>query len=1028
MALFDRKDNREEDKSSKEPVIEDSIIALGSKDWEKRQDAAIRLSQAGKPAVVPLLKALNDDNSLIRTGAAEILGTYGEPAIPTLMKLLVTGKERVRDGAARAIGQTGQKAIKPLKEALKSNDYKSRRGAALALGYLGYLGDEVTKLLVRALLDKNPQVSRQAAKSLSNMKWKPANNREAAHFYYAIEDYDTLAKTGKEGVEVLSVDLKNPDPKVRKRIAGILKKIKSDEILKPLSILITDKDAVVRHAAVEAIGEINDPRLLPHLVKSLDDEDPSVRVEASWSLERTGWKPANSNEKARFLMVKERWADLVQMRESAVPILIQGLCDENPGIRLKCTEVLRAMGSVGYAAINEALKSKDPAIRKAAKEAAARIKEKDSQSAKKKKPQPKDKEKETKDESIEEQLKRQKASMGAKESKIEVVWIKRLHGCGIEGERAERLAKAFCDQNDIVRSAAIENLKQSGIASTDCILYLMLDKKDSVRIAAIEALGDLKSKKAAPYIAKTLGDENSNVRMASAHSLGLIQEPKSIPSLIKCFSDSNQELRKESAIAVSKIGSNSLPYLKKAIESSDLDARITALESLGRITDPLAISLAVRMLNDREYDVRASAVATLQNMSDLMFNALMDEARRIRVQGNEIEKNGIIMVLAGIEDLRAKEILAEFTADSNENVRLKALGYLGDEAEAIIEKVAPEGAQAESTGIGKLINALRSSDTMVQMEAVEKISLLGDSAIKPLINSIDDKSPEFQNLVAEILTGMGDPALKGMIKELKTGRPSVKIILAQNLAKIPEDRTIKALCEVLYEENDPIVRMVAAESLGFIGDKQGLDALIFAVTSDEDTRVKSAAIVSLGYFSDQKAIETLISVLDSEDYSMCKKASESLKNSGNDAIPYLLDALTSGEHKRNQIAFALESLSWVPETERDIIFYLAAKENWEEIERIGEQAIEDLTELLDDSNPEFRAGVVEVIEKIDGEASIQPLIHALGDSSTPVRIKAENALLGKGKPAIPYLEKAVVDTDDPNVRTFAMKLIKKIES
>ncbi|WP_048151546.1 HEAT repeat domain-containing protein [Methanolacinia paynteri] len=1027
MALFDRKD-REEDESAKETEIERSIRALGSKDWEKRQEAAIRLSGAGKPAIVHLLKALNDDNALIRTGAAEILGTYGEPAIPTLMKLLVTGKERVRDGAARAIGQNGEKAINPLKEALESDNYKSRRGAALALGYLDYLGNEITQLLVQALLDKNQEVSRQAALSLSNMKWVPANNRQAALFFYGLEDYEKLSKTGKDGVIVLSADLKNPDPKARKKVAQTLKKINSDDAAKPLTVLANDSDAGVRHAAIEAIGEIKDPRLLPYLVKALDDEDPSVRVEASWSLEKSGWKPANNNEKARFLMVKERWADLVQMRENAVPTLVTGLCNQNPAIRIKCTEVLRAMGSIGYAAINDAMKSSDPVLKKAAIEAASRIKEKDSLSAEKKKT-PHKEEKESKDESLEEQLKRQKASMAPKDTKAEEGWMRKLQACGIEGERKIKLAKALSDKNEVVRSAAIENLKQSGIITTDCLLYLLLDKKDNVRVAAIESLGDLKSTKAAPYIAKTLADKNLNVRMASAHSLGLIQEPKSIPSLIRCFSDPNRELRKEAASAVSKMGNSSLPYIKKSLESSDLDARITALESLGKIADPLAISLAVRMLNDSEYDVRSTAVVTLRNMSDQMFNALMDEARRLRVQGNVIEKNGIIVVLAGIEDLRAREVLAEFTADSNENVRNKALELLGGEAVTATVKT-PAGTAPGKAGddINKLISELKSGDVMVQMGAVEKISMLGDKAIKPLINSIDDKNPEFQNLVAEILTGMGDPAVKSMIRELKAGRPSVKIILAQNLAKIPEKRTITALCEVLYEEKDPVVRMVAAESLGFIGDQQGLEALIYTVNNDEDSRVKNAAIISLGYFKDPKAINTLITVLDSKDHFMCKKASDSLKNSGNEAIPYLLDAMSSGTHNRSHIAHALEALSWVPETERDIIFYLAARDNWDEIERIGEQAIEVLAELQNDKDPEFRASALEMIERIGGDASVQPLILALGDNSAPIRIRAENALLERGKTVVPYLEQAVADTEDPNIRTFAMKLLKKLES
>ncbi len=1026
MALFDRKDNREQDKRSIDAEIDSYIRALGSKNWEKRQEAAISLSQSGKPAIVHLLKALNDDNSLIQTGAAEILGTYGEPAIPTLMKLLITGKERVRDGAARAIGQNGEKAIPPLKKALKDKDYKSRRGAALALGYLDYLGKEITDLLVKALEDENPEVSIQAARSLSNIKWKPSTNRQAALFFYGTGDYETLAKTGDDAVRVLSADLKNPDPKVRKRIAPVLKKIKSDEALKLLITLFKDKEPAVRHSAVEAAGEMNNPNLQHYLVKSLDDPDSYVRVEAAWALDRLGWKPANGEEKVRYLMVKERWTDLVQMRERAIPTLIRGLSDQNPGTRVKCTEVLKAMGNAGYSAINEALRSDDPAIKKGAIEAVSRIKEKDSQKEEKKKPA---EEQKSRDESIEEQLKRQKATMAARDTRTEEFWIRKLAACGIEGEKADRLSKALADENDIVRAAAVENLKQSGIETTDCLLYLLLDKKDSVRIAAIECLGDLKSNKAAPYLVKTLKDNNPNIRMASAHSLGLIREPKSIPSLIRCFSDQNADMRMEAALSVSKMGNSSLPYLKKSLESSDLVARITALRSVGKINDPLAISLAVRMLNDSEYDVRNCAVAVLRQMSEQMFNALMDEARRVRVQGNEYEKNGIILVLAGIKDLMARETLVEFTGDKNEKIRKKALELLGEEAGAAKAGVAREPVPAKAGNeLAGLIDGLRSSDTMIQMDAVEKLSILGEKAIKPLIDSIDDKNPEFQNLVAEILTGMGDPAVKSMIKELKTGRPAVKIILAQNLAKIPEDRTIGALCEVLYEENDPVVRMVAAESLGFIGDSQGLDALVYAVTNDENSRVKSAAIVSLGYFSEPKAIGALISVLDSDDHFMCRKAVDSLKNSGTEAIPLLLEALRTGSHKRAHVAFALETLSWVPETERDIIYYLAAKENWDEIERIGEQAIDVLSELLTDGDPESRTNALEMIARIGGDSSITPLVSALGDLNTPIRKKAENALFEQGKAATPYLEQVVADTTDPNVRTFAMKLLKRIES
>ena len=74
MAFFDQKDNSNAENSI-ESELKELMLSLGSKDWQIRQNAAIRLTEIGKPAIVHLLKALDSDNSLIQTGAAEVMGT-----------------------------------------------------------------------------------------------------------------------------------------------------------------------------------------------------------------------------------------------------------------------------------------------------------------------------------------------------------------------------------------------------------------------------------------------------------------------------------------------------------------------------------------------------------------------------------------------------------------------------------------------------------------------------------------------------------------------------------------------------------------------------------------------------------------------------------------------------------------------------------------------------------------------------------------------------------------------------------------
>ncbi|MDD4299632.1 MAG: HEAT repeat domain-containing protein [Methanomicrobium sp.] len=1036
MALFDRRES-ENIRDDIDSELKELMLSLGSKDWKIRENAAIRLTEIGKPAIVYLLKSLDSDNSLVQTGAAEVLGTYGEAALPTLLKLVTTGKERVRDGAARAIGQNGDRALLPLKEALQDKDYKARRGAALSLGYLGYLGKEIEELLIGMLEDENEEVRIQAATSLENLNWKPNRRSQMALYYNAKNDLNALAKLGKDSIPILKKEIIGSNTEKKKYIAGILPRIIDEQGLILLIKLLEDSDNQVRQKAVEAIGDSGDKRLVQYLVKALEDSDSYVRMEAAWALDKTGWKPSGNGQKARYLIVREKWTDLLQMREAALPYLIESLKDKNPGVRLKSTEVLRAMGNTGYAAINEALKSEDPELKKGAAEAASLIKKKNAEAASVKP----DQKQKTPDEEVEEQLKRQKATMAARNTAKEDFWASLMRKNGLDEERVLRFSKALSDKNEIVRAAAIENLKSAGNAGAECMIILLSDEKNTVKIAAIESLGDMKVKKAAPYLVKLTKDKNENIRMASAHSLGQIGEPKTLPAIIKLFSDTNSSVRKEASDSAARFGNFALVLLKNTFLEQDMTVRMTAIRSVSKIIDSSSISLCVRMLNDSEFDVRECAVKALRILSENLFNSLIDESQRIVIQGTFMEKSGMIAALSGIEDLRAKEAVSVFKSDPNEAIRNRATDALQGKqpdnkvvpkktSDISIQKKTPKAQEAEkySAEIRNIIAGLKSDDNNIQMKAAEQVFLIGDDMIEPLIDSLNEDNPALQNFIAEILTGLGDKAIEGLIQALKTGKQGVKLIAAQNLGKIPEDNTIDALCEVLYHESDPVVRKVAAESLGFLGDSRSVEALVFAAR-EEDKTVKAAALRSLGYMGDTKVVPTLIDAYADEDANISTIATEALRNYGAFAIEHLTAALNSeGTSGKTGIAQALDELNWVPETEESIAYYLIAKKQWKELVNIGKPAIKPLLEAITDSDPDVRMAVVETIAEIGGEEAVNPLAKALCDNSPAVRKKAEASIFAIGKKAVPILEKIVANAKNPTERTFTMSLIRKLES
>jgi len=650
--------------------IESFISALGSEDSDIRRRNIARLQSSGKAAVPLMIKALNSENSDIRSGAAEVLSGYGEALMPTFIKVLTSGKENARDGAARAIGRCGRNSVKYIEDIINDKDYRKRRAAVQALGYLGEKDSSVTEILAAFLYDKNEKVSLQSANSLKHLEWKPQNKLEAAAYYYATGEAEKGALYPSETVSVAIRDIKNPDVLRRKKAAKHLSKISSDIVIQPLAAFLQDSSDEVRYTAIEGISNINDRRFVPYLVKAMEDKNSNIRNEAAWALDRYGWKPRTYWEKTRYLIIKEKWVEILPLKDYAIPVLTEYLCDENPAVRLKVTEVFKAMGKPGYSAINEALKSENPLLRKRAAEAAAIIKQK---TPVRKTGGDANTRNIHGQENIEEELLKRKEDLKNKGLKSSGAWYIILTKSGIRPFAAEKLSKALSSENEMVRSSVAEKLGSMESISEEPLLHLLKDRKYSVKIAAIESLGELKSKKSVPHLVNLLRYENRSVCITVIESLGKIKEPKSIIPMLKLSSEGDDELKRTVSAAVSGMETAALPILKEALEGSDRKTKIAAMQALAGIKNTISVTYAVRMLNDPDSRVRESAVNSLKEMSNFMFNNIMDESKRLATQGTDREKTGIITALSRINDLRAKQTIVLFTNDKNETVRKKAI-------------------------------------------------------------------------------------------------------------------------------------------------------------------------------------------------------------------------------------------------------------------------------------------------------------------------------------------------------------------
>ena len=254
------------------PAVPLLIIALKNPNRRVRRKASCVIDDIGYKlkdigdfrAVEPLIDALKDPTSVVRSHSVTALGKIGGPqALPPVTSVLKT--EAVRSAldigvcyrAIEALHRLGQTAAECLIPALKHPDKAIRRKAATLLGKTGEAG--AVDLLIVALNDKHPRVRSRAAHALGRVG-NPA------------------------AVAPLTVALKDTAPNVRINALHALGKF-GESTAAALTSALTDPVASVRRHAIAALEKTGSKRAIPQLEKMARDEpDCSVQQAAKRAL------------------------------------------------------------------------------------------------------------------------------------------------------------------------------------------------------------------------------------------------------------------------------------------------------------------------------------------------------------------------------------------------------------------------------------------------------------------------------------------------------------------------------------------------------------------------------------------------------------------------------------------------------------------------------------------------------------------------------------------------------------------------
>jgi len=284
--------------------------ALKDKNLDIRLEAVEALKGiANADGVNPLVNALEDENANVREKAAEALATIGSPSVEPLISVLSEGRKSSRRSAARALGTIGdERSIEPLITALKDEDWRVVKISALSLGEIG--DTSALAPLITLIVAKDPNIREGAAESLGNMG-------------------DTRA-------------------------------------VPSLIDALADESGFVRTKAAESLGILGDKSALESLKQALKDTNSSVRKEAAQALAKMNCAPSalDHDDRITYLILNERWDDLITIGTPAANQLINALDDDDETLRANSARTLGKIKDPGaIEALITALKDDNTEVR-----------------------------------------------------------------------------------------------------------------------------------------------------------------------------------------------------------------------------------------------------------------------------------------------------------------------------------------------------------------------------------------------------------------------------------------------------------------------------------------------------------------------------------------------------------------------------------------------------------------------------------------------------------------------------------------
>jgi HEAT repeat protein len=421
------------------------------------------------------------------------------------------------------------------------------------------------------------------------------------------------------------------------------------------------------------------------------------------------------------------------------------------------------------------------------------------------------------------------------------------------GRGGDPLPAALEDIDDSVRRAAVEAIgRRNDPSDLPLLLEALADRDDFVRLEAIYAVKDrLTLEMRRDALTKAYGDVDENVRRKAVEALAVLDDERDTSLLVRALEDSDSGVRLEAIRAVrDRLAPDLRDALIKACGDIDENVRRKAFQALAELDDERDTPLLLKALNDRDDHARLEAIYAVKDRltpdmrRDVLIKACGDVDENVRRKAFE--------GLAVLGDERDTPLLLEALEDADCGVRLEAM-Y------AVRGRLVPDMRDA-------LIKACGDVDENVRRKAFEALAELDDERDTPLLlKASNDRDANVRLEASYAVKNRLTPDMRrdALLKACGDVDENVRRKAFRALAELGDERDTPLLLEAL-EDADCGVRLEAIYAVRDRLTPDMHDALIKAC-GDVDENVRRKAFEALAELDDESDTPLLLKALKDSD-------------------------------------------------------------------------------------------------------------------------------------------------------------------